>query len=362
MENLIPSFVDITNWNKNPYSSTGGTRAKKIYIHPDNEIDYFFKGSKELEDGTIRYPLEFWSEIVSSKIGQWLNFDMLDYNIGYDYTSNQKVGCLSKSMIENTANTLTEGLQYLRGYNSKYDPSKSEHEYTFEFIVNTLDNFQLIEFEDNIVSMMIFDAIIGNSDRHQENWGVITLFQETIEELENKILFADGIWKTIIPSIQKSLTKLARNLRKFEEGNKKGFTRTTLINQSVSAKSIFAPIYDSGCCLGRELEDLRVEKMLNDPQMLNNYVNNGESEVRWRVGKKTKHFDLMSEIKNKKQKLFTQIKSQIEESYSLEKLEFLIHTIDNNLPNELKEHKLPDLRKELMVKLITLRINRFLEL
>ena len=43
MQNLNPVFIDITNWNKIPYSSTGGTRAKNIYVFPDDEKEYFFK-------------------------------------------------------------------------------------------------------------------------------------------------------------------------------------------------------------------------------------------------------------------------------------------------------------------------------
>lgn len=362
MNQFIPSFIDITDWNKNPYSSTGGTRAKKIYIQPVTEIDYFFKGSKELKDFTIRYPLEFWSEIVSSKVGQWLGFQMLDYNIGYDMNSRQNLGCLSKSMVDYSLNTLTEGIEYLRGYDSKYDPQRDEFRYTFEFIKKALDRFHLLEFEGDFIKMLIFDALIGNSDRHQENWGFITLFKETIEGFENEILFADGFWKTIMPNLNKALIKLTHNMRKIDVDSKKGINRSTLLNQSVLAKTVFSPIYDSGCCLGRELEDERIEKMIMDNRMLENYVKKGMSEVRWKEGGKPKHFELLVILKNEYSEIIKVIKSNLRSLYTPEKLSILIYNIDQNLPEELKEYKLPDIRKELMVKLITLRINTFLEL
>ena len=47
MEQYTPTFTDISNWNKKPYSSTGGTRAKNIYIDLDKDQEYFFKGSKK---------------------------------------------------------------------------------------------------------------------------------------------------------------------------------------------------------------------------------------------------------------------------------------------------------------------------
>ncbi|WP_289043862.1 hypothetical protein [uncultured Olleya sp.] len=134
MKDLIPKFIDITEWNKIPYSSTGGTRAKNIYVFPEDGKEYFFKGSKKLSDGTFKYKTEFWSEIVASKIGQMFEFDILDYNIGYDLNSEQKIGCLSKSMVEHTENKLSEGIEFLRGYDSNYNPKKDEENYTFEFI------------------------------------------------------------------------------------------------------------------------------------------------------------------------------------------------------------------------------------
>ncbi|MDR2704271.1 MAG: hypothetical protein LBC02_00690 [Planctomycetaceae bacterium] len=41
----------------------------------------------------------------------------------------------------------------------------------------------------------------------------------------------------------------------------------------------FAPIYDSGSCLGRELLDEKVEKMLKDDQMLHVYISHDRCEV-----------------------------------------------------------------------------------
>lgn len=56
----------------------------------------------------------------------------------------------------------------------------------------------------------------------------------------------------------------------------------------------FAPIYDSGCCLGREHTDDKVLKMLSDSQMIEAYIRKGESEIHWEGNiKKRKHFELI---------------------------------------------------------------------
>ena len=69
MTNFEATFTDISTWHKNIHYSTGGTRSKYIALNPENNEEYFFKGSKETILGEIRYPTEFWSEIISSKIG-----------------------------------------------------------------------------------------------------------------------------------------------------------------------------------------------------------------------------------------------------------------------------------------------------
>ena len=141
MSNLKATFTDISGWHKNVHYSTGGTRSKYIALHPETNEEYFFKGSKETPLGEIRYPTEFWSEIVSSKIGEFLGFPMLDYNIAYDSKHKQKIGCLSKSMVSGSKNKLTEGKTYLTGFNALYNPEEDKKDYTFQFICNALKSF-----------------------------------------------------------------------------------------------------------------------------------------------------------------------------------------------------------------------------
>lgn len=187
LSQFIPTYTDISDWPIILYQNTGGTRSKKIAINPDTDVEYFFKGSKELPTGEIRYPTEFWSEVVSSKIGQCLGFKMLDYNIAYNKNDKQKMGCLSKSMIVYEENRLTEGKAYLTGFDPAYNPSKDKDSYTFQFIRNALESYQLEGSILNLLEVIVFDTIISNSDRHQENWGFIIHFKETIEAIDESI-------------------------------------------------------------------------------------------------------------------------------------------------------------------------------
>ena len=194
MEKFIPTYIDVTDWIFMVYQNTTGSRSKKIIVNPLTHNEYFFKGSKELPDGEIRYPTEFWSEIVSSKIGQYLKFNILDYNIGYNAKGTQKIGCLSKSMVLNSENKLTEGKVYLTGFKSSYNPEKDKKDYTFQFIRETLKFFNYENYINNLLEIIVFDALIGNSDRHQENWGIITNFNQTIKDFDEQLKSSKDRW------------------------------------------------------------------------------------------------------------------------------------------------------------------------
>lgn len=97
-------------------------------------------------------------------------------------------------MVLNSKNKLTEGKVYLTGYKSSYNPEKDKKDYTFQFIRDTLSFFNYNSYIINLLEIIIFDALIGNSDRHQENWGIITNFEQTIEDFNEKIRISGDKW------------------------------------------------------------------------------------------------------------------------------------------------------------------------
>ncbi|PZO30080.1 MAG: hypothetical protein DCF13_04535 [Flavobacteriaceae bacterium] len=360
MNKFEATYTEITDWQKNVHYSTGGTRSKYIALNPDTNEEYFFKGSKETPLGEIRYPTEFWSEIVSSKIGQFLGFEMLDYNIAYDENHKQKIGCLSKSMILHSENKLTEGIAYLTGFNPNYNSEKDKIKYTFQFINKALIYFNLAKYGKNIVEIIVFDSIIGNSDRHQENWGIIMNYNQAIKEINYGLSKEKlGFWEKIDMKFKRFLNEffilLHKENRKISKTNLKLHSEITLHQ--------FAPIYDSGCCLGREYEEEKIKKMINDSQMLMAYINKGKSEIHWEgLGEKSKHFELVALLLEKYPKEVKRYIHRVKDKFDSQKINEIIQNIDTNLPPELINFKLSDSRKILMFKLITLRIEILLKL
>ena len=344
----MADFYDITNWNEKPWFQTGGTRSKVIIENPENRKIYYFKTSLKKEK--IDYKYEFWSEIIASEVGTLLGFDLLRYDIAFN---SKEIGCISESMTQEGVNKLTEGVSYLTGYDTTYNPKdkNSKKQYTFQLIFEALGFFQLSRFAENIIQIIIFDSIIGNSDRHQENWGIITTYNDiiaTIEEIakkEKKGFFEKQLFSLLAitsKAKRKDLENVVKNLHLIMPGN-------------------FSQIYDSGSCLGRELSDEKTEQMLMDKSLIDTYIRKGVSEIHWE-GKKLNHFDLIRKVNNVQPEMVRKTIQKVISNYNENKIQSIVNNIDLNLPKKLVSNKLPIKRKELVIKLITLRVQNLIEL
>ena len=338
----MPDFYNITTWNEKLWYQPGGTRSKVVVENPLTREDYFFKSSLKKENKDYKY--EYWSEIVASEIGRLLGFDMLRYDIALN---RGEMGCLSKSMVTEGKNKLTEGISYLTGFDTTYNPEdkNSKKQYTFHFILETLEYFQLDRFIGNIIEIIILDSIIGNGDRHQENWGIITEYSEVIKELEEiarkekKVFFERSLFAMLAITTKAKRDEAVKIVKEFD----------------LKMPGKFSQIYDSGSCLGRELEDDKVKQMLTDNVMLETYIRKGVSEIHWK-GQKLKHFDLVAKLNLQYPVIVKKIITRVNNKYNETTLRKCINDIDLNLPKEFHENKLPTERKEFMIKLITLRV------
>ena len=155
----MAEFFDISLWNEQPWFQTGGTRSKVIVENPNDHGAYYFKTSLKREKKDYKY--EFWSEIIASEIGKLLGFDMLTYNIAFN---KGEIGCLSKSMVTQGQNTLNEGIEYLTGFDTTYNPDDktSKKQYTFQLICDALKFFRMEHYIEKIIELILLDSIIGN--------------------------------------------------------------------------------------------------------------------------------------------------------------------------------------------------------
>lgn len=320
-------------WLTQPWYNTGGTREKKYLISPDEKFYYFKKSEYKPANGSIPekyYKYEFWSEIIAYEVGRSLGFNVLKYDIAIE---KDIVGCICETMINSEIEELIEGLTYLQGNIMSFNPAlkESRKTYTFQLIESTFNSFQLRSFFPDFIKMLVFDALIGNGDRHQENWAIICRYTPFTKLLHDVLNQKEAI----------------RNFHALQHAR-----------LSQQRERFFSPLYDNGSSLGRELSEERISEML-DKDLILDYVSRGKSEIHW-DGRKITHFEILSNLLNTIQYsyLVRQIIHNLIQLFNPSTVKEIIDNIDSHIPESHATFKIPNERKLLIYKIITLRLEK----
>lgn len=305
-------FINVSNWETAEFS-TKGTRDKGTVVCPTDNCYYFIKFPMKRENRD--YSTETWSEIIVYEVGKLLGFNVLEYNFAL---MNGRAGCISKNMV-NPDETLVEGDSILVGYDNSYSPEDKSmyNKYTFSFVMSALEYCDLKEYQADFIKMLVLDAVFGNSDRHQSNWGFIEHF--------------------------------------------------VLDDRKIKVEKRFSPIYDSGCCLGREFSEEQILTYLSDHNKFTKYIRKGVAELRTddNPDKKKSHYDLLSFILKHPQwaKYLKVVIENVVSNYNKQEVADIIYSIDNPLPEDIRQiHGISENRKSFITKVIDARINRLKEL
>lgn len=338
-------FIDTSGWQILQGLNTGGTRAKRL-LQDDNGDRWYFKCS-ERKPGAPGHPekyykYEFWSEVIAYQVGKLFGLDILRYDVAYN---DGDVGCISPEMDAGVDEQLVEVGRYMTTHNPAFAPddTTSRKEYTFQLLEETVQYFELEEYWPSFFTTLVFDAIIGNTDRHQENWAFIGS------------TYTDAPMK-LRPSQEQAL----RNL--LSTNDEKTFIRR-LEEYQLRVKHLkrMAPIYDSGSSLARELTEERIKQLLNDHQHLTGYINRGSSELHW-DRRKESHFKLLEKILETRHADALKNAAFFLQNWDGEQIEHLVYHIDESVPAEHMAFKMPLERKNLIVKLLTLRHRRVVDI
>ena len=356
----MPRVIFINEeWSDLRWFSTGGTRPKKYFLAPNGKY-YFFKRSefKNPIDGKQGkdYKYEFWNEVIAYEIGQHLGFNTLKYDVAVD---GDVVGCISESMINSTRQELIEGIKYLQAYSPLYDPLQKEHKrrYEFSFIIDALEKARIdVDYVKCMLEIIVFDALIGNGDRHQENWAIIETRKLQSEVLEEEI--AEGK-VTLTPNRERVFDYLKRFLKKIERN---AISRGDLSSEYYDIRHTFAPIYDSGSSLGRELLDDKIEQLITSDTALLDYIEKGKSEIHWQ-NQKLSHFDLIRNLLSTEHGVTIRDTLQrVVDKFNPATIWAIIESVDAGVPESLHHYKIPPSRKKLISKILSLRCEKLKDL
>ncbi len=234
---------------------------------------------------------------------------------------------------------LVEGVNLIIGFEPNFkDYCKNNHR--FDKIEKALKSVGLIEYRRIAVEMVLFDCLIGNTDRHSENWALI-------RNKKGESMYAD-IMKLNIFKRYWRYWKLHR------------ITKISIkeIHRLIAySRHRFARFYDNGSSLGRELSEERLERMLDDENLFAKFFNNGKSDIIVADGKTTFLDTIDYLLKNYSLGCSHFIDKHLNK-YSEELFRNMIDDMDKYYPvSGFEESRISNNRKAFIVKLVSARIN-----
>ncbi|HMQ46309.1 MAG TPA: HipA domain-containing protein [Saprospiraceae bacterium] len=188
---------------------------------PKNWIPYIAKV------GHKWYPLESITEYLMNQIGEVLGLNMAKSKL---VLAGGQVRFLSRYFLDmKKGEQLTHGAQiYARHLDDEKFVEEANHRkrkditpelFNFKFTEEAIRSIfpeQHKEILQDFVSMLIFDAIVGNNDRHFYNWGVITdLFGKTPPRFSPIYDTARGLFWNVTEAKIKGYEKSESKLEKY---------------------------------------------------------------------------------------------------------------------------------------------------
>ncbi|MCA8236140.1 HipA domain-containing protein [Burkholderia cenocepacia] len=172
-------IIDVVHWRTDEEFGVfpQGARAKEAVFTPQDSGDepllpchrYLFKRSKQA------YPDQFWGEIVAYRIGCAMGLSVppafAAYNSGTGYSA-----ALIEWFYVHPERFVHAG-DYFQRLIPEFDRDRGrEHNLAdAKRLMRAFAQTQMLrdDWRQWLADMFMFDAVIGNTDRHQDNWGFI---------------------------------------------------------------------------------------------------------------------------------------------------------------------------------------------
>lgn len=283
-------IIRVDDWIKREFVS--GTKEKTPWLQNPADPKQFAMFKETIGESTG----EAWSEKIASEIGPIIGIQTHSADIG-QYSG--QYGSLVWKMMDEDEERLEEGGDIIPGFEEYRDYDRDnlvckKGFYCFQMLYDVLNHYDFLE---ELFDMIIYDALIGNTDRHQDNFGFL------------------------------------------------------LINKNKKRK--FAPLYDNASSLGRELPEERMNQCLQNEQQFEAYINRADTYIRWgwSTKRKTKHFRLIQELLNE---------YPIYVLNSIQKVKLLTDERIENIISEVPDLIMSDIQKAFVSKVLVRRRNKLM--
>lgn len=166
----MTDHLDLDAWEW-AYEEPDGDSDKQWLIDPGG-VEWLFKPLK-----AERSQDEAASELAASRIAKLLGLPSARVELG---TLGQETGCVSRNIIRDRTHSLVHGAIYIGAVVDNFDPKdRRSAGHSVENILTVVQGLGAPRDAGSdssatavFASYLIFDALIGNTDRHSKNWGV----------------------------------------------------------------------------------------------------------------------------------------------------------------------------------------------
>lgn len=195
---------------------------------------------------------------------------------------------MSYNIKDNDKNFI-EGIEFIQAKYPYYDKDKlediySNRKYSIQMIENSLKG--IIDMKD-FYKIIIFDILIGNSDRHHSNWAMLA--KGTVYKTPEDML-------------------------------------DIFLNYNM------CPLYDNGSSLCAYEDNNNLEIFFKDKMKFEALVNTkSKSAIGWENERPIQHFELLKKIKGNAYELTVQYIEKIKTNINEENIDKILNEFDNNI-------------------------------
>ncbi|MCP9337619.1 hypothetical protein [Stutzerimonas xanthomarina] len=234
------SIIEIAHWPEDAEFSAAypeGARPKRTVFSPGDPDELFILSDWRhmFKRSDKKYPEQYWAEIIAYQVAMLLSVNAPPCFAAID-SSRSQCGALSPWFYEEGDESFYSAGNFFHKWVPDFDRDKGTQHNIIDadtFNNRVLGRNQIYEFW----SMMLFDSLIGNTDRHQDNWG------------------------HLLKAVPLSKSVARRRQEKFD------------------VKWRFAPWFDNGTSLGHELLPAKFTKW--DDGALDRYILRGKHHLRY---------------------------------------------------------------------------------
>ena len=169
--------VDVTSWEPADEEQLG-TKPKHWLRAPNGEL-WLWKESTihhDLRHGSFRKG-DDWSEVVAARVGRRLGVPVARVELA---TRGARFGVISRKVSDDEAEALVHGNELLDEIGVGTGAPHDRSGYSVDAVVRALEGVgppvasdELPTAFDWFAGYLVLDALVGNTDRHQDNWATI---------------------------------------------------------------------------------------------------------------------------------------------------------------------------------------------